>query len=28
MEREFLSKVEDNAAIRVWSKKVQQKKVG
>ncbi|MFQ6624443.1 hypothetical protein Gotur_004465 [Gossypium turneri] len=26
MEREFLSKVEDNAAIRVWSKKVQQKK--
>ncbi|MFQ6668188.1 hypothetical protein Gotur_033936 [Gossypium turneri] len=27
MEREFLDKVEDNAAVRVWSKKVQQEKV-
>ncbi|MBA0788347.1 hypothetical protein Gotri_025965 [Gossypium trilobum] len=26
MEREFLGKVEDNAAVRVWSKKVQQEK--
>ncbi|MBA0853975.1 hypothetical protein Goshw_024556 [Gossypium schwendimanii] len=26
MEREFLGKVEDNAAVRVWSEKVQQEK--
>ncbi|MBA0633845.1 hypothetical protein Godav_025189, partial [Gossypium davidsonii] len=26
MEREFLGKVEDNAAVRVWSKKIQQEK--
>ncbi|MBA0877306.1 hypothetical protein Goshw_005020 [Gossypium schwendimanii] len=26
MEREFLGKVEDNMAIRVWSKKVKQEK--
>ncbi|MBA0635254.1 hypothetical protein Godav_026051 [Gossypium davidsonii] len=26
MEREFLGKVEDNVAVRAWSKKVQQKK--
>ncbi|MBA0612997.1 hypothetical protein Godav_013523 [Gossypium davidsonii] len=26
MERDFLGKVEDNAAVRVWSKKVQQEK--
>ncbi|MBA0867874.1 hypothetical protein Goshw_005354, partial [Gossypium schwendimanii] len=26
MEREFLNKVEDNMAVRVWSEKVQQEK--
>ncbi|MFQ6645851.1 hypothetical protein Gotur_019379 [Gossypium turneri] len=26
MERDFLGKVEDNAAVRVWSEKVQQEK--
>ncbi|MBA0633560.1 hypothetical protein Godav_021994 [Gossypium davidsonii] len=26
MEREFLGKVDDNATVRVWSKKVQQEK--
>ncbi|MBA0881075.1 hypothetical protein Goshw_028501 [Gossypium schwendimanii] len=26
MEREFLGKVKDNAAVRVWFKKVQQEK--
>ncbi|MBA0637417.1 hypothetical protein Godav_029667 [Gossypium davidsonii] len=26
MEREFFGKVEDNAAVQVWSKKVQQEK--
>ncbi|MBA0880340.1 hypothetical protein Goshw_011237 [Gossypium schwendimanii] len=26
MEREFFGKVEDNAAVLVWSKKVQQEK--
>ncbi|MBA0618083.1 hypothetical protein Godav_027476 [Gossypium davidsonii] len=26
MEREFLGKVEDNAAVRIWSKKEQQEK--
>ncbi|MFQ6669402.1 hypothetical protein Gotur_034660, partial [Gossypium turneri] len=26
MEKEFLGKVEDNAAVRVWSEKIQQEK--